>query len=128
MGLSIVAYGFLGITGGWMFYTRQHRLDRPVWLRSLHYSLGFILVTLVLLLLGIGIVGTLGHYGTLGHSLHFPAGLAVVALVLLSAWSATQISLYPGARFLHLATNALLLLGLTVVSLTGWDVVQKYLP
>ncbi len=47
---------------------------------------------MVLLLLAIGFVGTLGHYGSLGHSPHLFAGLAVVDLVFLSAWSAIQIS------------------------------------
>lgn len=84
---------------------------------------------LVLVLLGIGIIGTLGYYGSLGHSTHLPAGLSVVSLVLLSAWSATRISpKRPWARSLHLGTNLVLLIGFALVSLTGWGVVQKYLP
>lgn len=84
---------------------------------------------LVLLLLAIGIVGTLGHYGTLGHSPHLIAGLTVVGLVLLSAGSATQISAKRSwARSLHVGTNITLFVGLLWVSLTGWSVVQKYLP
>jgi hypothetical protein len=48
------------------------------------------------------------HYrslGSLGHSSHLPAGLAVVGLVLLSAGSATQINVKkPWARSLHIGT------------------------
>jgi hypothetical protein len=80
-------------------------------------------------LLGIGLVGTLGHYGSLGHSPHLIAGLLVVGLVFLSAWSATQIgSKHFWARSLHIATNITLFGSLVLVSLTGWQVVQKYLP
>lgn len=87
------------------------------------------MVVLVVLLLAIGLVGTIGHYGNLGHSVHLPAGLVVVALTLLSAWSATQISIEkPWARSLHVGLNVLLFLGFAAVSLTGWSVVQKYLP
>lgn len=87
------------------------------------------MVALVLLLLAIGIVGTLGHFGTLGHSSHLPVGLAVVGLVLLSAGSATQISAKRAwARSLHIGTNIALFVGFLWVSLTGWIVVQKYLP
>lgn len=129
MGLSLVAYMLLGILGGWMFYLRRSHRPQPGWLRSLHYTIGCILVGLVLLLLTIGIVGTLGHYGTLGHSPHLSAGLAVVGLVLLSAGSALQIGFHnPWARPVHIATNMILLVGFVWVSLTGWDVVQKYLP
>ncbi|MBO1347602.1 MAG: DUF4079 domain-containing protein [Hormoscilla sp. GUM202] len=130
MGFSLLAYLLLAISGGWMFWARQHRRWGPRFLvRKLHYLLGGILVSLVLLLLAIGIVGTLGHYGSLGHSIHLPAGLAVVALVLLSAYTATQIGPYrPWARTVHITTNAVLFFGLVLVSLTGWTVVQKYLP
>ncbi len=87
------------------------------------------MVGLVLLLLTIGIVGTLGHYGSLGHSSHLPAGLAVVGLVLLSAGSAILISpQFAWARLFHIVTNIVLFVGFVLVSLTGWDVVQKYLP
>jgi Protein of unknown function (DUF4079) len=129
MGLSIFAYLLLLATGSWMFYRRTAGQPRPDWLRPLHFGIGATMVALVLLLLAIGLVGTLGHYGSLGHSTHLPAGLVVVGLTLLSAWSATQIS--PKnfwARPLHVGTNLTLLLGFIVVSLTGWDVVQKYLP
>lgn len=129
MGLSIAAYLLLALSGIWIFYTRTSGWQRPGWLRSLHYTTGSVMVGLVLLLLTIGIVGTLGHYGTLGHSLHLPVGLAVVGLVLISAGSAILISpQYPWARPFHMATNIVLLIGFVLVSLTGWDVVQKYLP
>jgi hypothetical protein len=129
MGLSLLAYFLLGITGSLMFLKRHSSDPLPNELRPLHYIIGWIMVSLVLLLLAIGIVGTLGHYGTLGHSGHLIAGLSVVALVLLSAGSATQINpSRPWARAAHVGTNIVLLVGLTWVSLTGWDVVQKYLP
>jgi hypothetical protein len=97
--------------------------------RSLHYTMGISMVSLVLLLLAIGIVGTLGHFGSLGHSPHLVAGLIVVALVLLSAFSATQISARRSwARPLHIGVNIILFIGFAWVSLTGWIVVQKYLP
>jgi ABC-type tungstate transport system substrate-binding protein len=129
MGLAVVAYLILGVTGTWIFRQRVKAQPRPKWLRPLHYGLGMTLVGLVLLLLSIGIVGTLGHFGSLGHSAHLGAGLSVVVLVLISAFSATQISpKKPWARSLHRGINLILLFGLIWVSLTGWDVVQKYLP
>jgi hypothetical protein len=129
MGLSLVAYLLLGVTGIWMFRARQQEHSRPQWLRPFHYTTGAIMVGLVLLLLAIGIVGTLGHYGSLGHSAHLIAGGAVVALVLLSAGSATLISSNRAwARSVHVATNLVLLVGFVWVTLTGWSVVQKYLP
>lgn len=129
MGLSIAAYLLLGMTGIWMLYARKARQRRPSWLQPFHYAIGGAMVLLVLLLLAIGIVGTLGHFGSLGHSAHLPIGLAVVALVLLSAGSAIQISPQrPWARRVHVATNIALFVGFVLVSLTGWTVVQKYLP
>ena len=129
MGLSLLAYVLLATTGIWMFQASQKRSIQPIWLRSMHYMLGSSLVLLVLLLLAVGIVGTLGHFGTLGHSSHLTAGLAVVGLVLLSAVSATQISAKrPWVRQIHIGTNVTLFIGLLWVSLTGWSVVQKYLP
>ena len=87
------------------------------------------MVLLVLLLLAIGIVGTLGHFGSLGHSQHLIAGLIVVGLVLISAGSATQISVKrTWARYVHIGTNIILFIGLVWVSVSGWSVVQKYLP
>ncbi|MDJ1172266.1 DUF4079 domain-containing protein [Roseofilum sp. BLCC_M154] len=129
MGLALFSYGLLAMSGTRIWWSRQNRQPLPGWWRSLHYILGSILVFLVLLLLAIGIVGTLGHYGSLGHSSHLFAGLLVVALVLISATSATQISPQrPWARPLHLITNTILFMGFSWVSITGWSVVQKYLP
>lgn len=129
MGFSLLAYLLLLISGSWIFYARWNQQQRPNWLRPFHYWLGISMVALVLLLLAIGVVGTLGYYGNLGHSFHLPVGLSVVCLVLFSAWSATQISpKRPWARPLHVGTNISLLVGFVVVSLTGWTVVQKYLP
>lgn len=129
MGLSLVVY--LGLAGlGWQLRQRRRAGEPyPAWLRPLHIGLGVLLVSLVLLLLGIGIVGTLGHYGNLGHSAHLPLGLAVSVLVLISAWSASRISpKRPWARSLHVGTNLVLFVGFLGVLATGWQVVQKYLP
>ncbi|HEY9848922.1 MAG TPA: DUF4079 domain-containing protein [Leptolyngbyaceae cyanobacterium] len=129
MGLSIVGYLLLAASGFFMFYIRRSQQPRLSWLRPFHYAIGIIVVGLVLVLLTIGIVGTLGHYGSLNHSVHLPIGLAVVGLVLISAGSATLISpRYPWAKPLHIGTNILLFFGFVAVSLTGWSVVQKYLP
>jgi len=129
MGFAIVAYLLLAVSGGWMFFSDQQRQPRPDWLRPFHFLTGAAMAGLVLLLLVIGFVGTLGHYGSLGHSPHLFAGLAVVDLVFLSAWSAIQISpARPWARWLHIGTNAVLCVAFVIVSLTGWSVVQKYLP
>jgi ABC-type tungstate transport system substrate-binding protein len=128
MGLSVTAYFLLAVSGGWLFYGRSNKKKRPQWLRSLHITIGSILVGLVLLLLGIGVVGTLGHYGSLGHSSHLIAGTIVVALVLASAASASRIHpKRPWARQLHVSINLVLLFGFMWVSWTGWSVVQKYL-
>ncbi|HAC66306.1 MAG TPA: DUF4079 domain-containing protein [Cyanothece sp. UBA12306] len=129
MGLSLACYAILGISGGSMFYFRQRESPRPLWLRPFHYTIGGIMVSLVLLLLSIGLIGTLGHYGSLGHSIHLPAGILTVILVLISAISATQISPQrPWVRSLHIGTNIILFLGFAFVGLSGWSVVQKYLP
>ena len=129
MGLSITAYIFLLITGSSVWYKRRHDALLPSWLRSLHIILGAFLVLLILLLLSIGIVGTIGEHGRLGHSWHLPAGISVVVLVLASAGAAAQISVErPWARSLHVAINGLLFVALTAVGLSGWVVVQQYLP
>lgn len=129
MGLSLFAYFLLALSGSWIFYSRTQKRSRPQWLRPVHFSIGAGLITLVLLLLSIGLVGTVGYYGSLGHSAHLPAGILVVCLTLLSGWSATQIGPQkPWARSLHLGINLLLLLSFASVSWTGWSVVQKYLP
>ncbi|KAM3099637.1 DUF4079 domain-containing protein [Phormidesmis sp. 146-12] len=125
MGFTIVAYLIQAVTGVALFATRQ---QRPDWLRPFHFVTGAIMAGLVLLLLAIGIVGTLGHYGSLGHSSHLAVGIAVVELVFVSAWSAVQISPdRPWAKPLHIGVNALLCVAFVLVSLTGWEVVQKYL-
>jgi hypothetical protein len=129
MGFSLFAYLMLAVTGSWMFYTRNVKKPRPQGLRTAHYVIGGIMVALILLLLAIGLIGTLGYYGSLGHSAHLPAGLTVVSLVFVSAWSATQIHpSRPWARSVHITTNIVLFFAFAVVSLTGWTVVQKYLP
>lgn len=128
MGFSLVTYGLLALSGGFLFYVRQSAKPRPAWLRPLHFGLGSLLVSLVLLLMSIGIIGTLGEYGRLGHSAHLPAGLTVVALTLVSAWSASRISPErPWARKVHLTLNGILLVAFIAVTATGWSVVQKYL-
>ncbi|WP_341524888.1 DUF4079 domain-containing protein [Nostoc sp. UHCC 0302] len=137
MGLSLLAYLMLAVTGVLMFRARTLQ-EYPLFFsfiggsnkaRSLHYIIGISMVSLVLLLLAIGIVGTLGHFGSLGHSSHLVAGLIVVVLVLLSALSATQIRARRlWARPLHIGINVVLFVGFAWVSLTGWTVVQKYLP
>lgn len=129
MGLSLLAYFLQGVTGVALFSKRQSNRAQPRWMRPLHYIIGWVMVSLVLLLLAIGIVGTLGHFGSLGHSGHLIAGLSVVVLVLLSAGSASLISPERAwARAVHVGTNISLFVGFMWVSLTGWQVVQKYLP
>lgn len=129
MGLSITAYGVLALTGGRLRWLRTHQQNQPPAFRWVHGILGLTFVLLILNLLGVGLIGTLGHYGNLGHSPHLFAGLAVVALTLCSVWSALQIRLgKTWARTLHLSLNGLLFLGLSWVGLSGWVVVQKYLP
>jgi len=129
MGFAITFYILLGLTGGTVLYTRKAKRSRPSWLRPLHYGMGIVFVSLLLLLLGIGIVGTLGHFGNLGHSIHLPLGLSVVGLGIGSALSARRISPQnPRSRSIHVGINMLLFLNLVAVGLSGWTVVQKYLP
>jgi hypothetical protein len=129
MGLSVATYGVLAVLGLKLRSDRKGDRPSPDWLRPAHIIAGTVLVGLVLLLLAVGVVGTLGHYGSLGHSVHLSAGLFVVGLTLASAWSASQIGGgLQMARSLHLGLNLLLLIGFIGVSLSGWDVVQKYLP
>ena len=128
MGGAIAFYLLLLSSGAWMFYGRATRIGRPPWLANAHYVGGIIIVFLVILLLAIGIVGTIGYYGSLGHSTHLWAGLFVVMLISLSAWSAHQINASNDwARPLHVSINAILFVSLAYVSWTGWEVVQKYL-
>lgn len=128
MGGTIAFYLLQLFFGSWMFYSRVTKIGRPPWLRNAHYISGIIIVFLVFLLLVIGIVGTVGYYGNLGHTSHLWAGLFVVWLICLSAWSANQIDSHnTWARSLHIIVNAILFFGLAYVSWTGWSVVQKYL-
>jgi len=129
MGFSLFAYLLLCISGFWLFSRRTTQQLYLPWLRPLHYLTGAFMVFMVLLLLIIGLVGTIGHYGSLGHSPHLIAGLLVVVLVLLSAWSSSQISTQgEWARSLHVSLNVSLFFAFVFVTLTGWEVVQKYLP
>lgn len=130
MGLTFCAYGLLAITGLTVRWFRQGELprSRPVWLRPLHLGLGLSMVGLVVLLLAIGIVGTLGEYGSLGHSWHLGAGLLVVSLALVSAVTGLRHTQTLAGRDRHLLVNGALLVALLVVLGTGWVVVQKYLP
>jgi hypothetical protein len=129
-----MAYVLLALTGFLMWRMRNYLpisgfLVSRSQLITLHLIMGISMVSLVLLLLAIGIIGTLGHFGSLGHSQHLWAGLIVVVVVFLSAFSATQISAgKPWARFLHVTLNIILFAGFAWVSLSGWSVVQKYLP
>lgn len=138
MGLTLLAYVIQLLTGllfrAWAGPQRAEQrspealVGLPAQLRSIHWVTGWILVGLVLLLLSIGVVGTLGKFGDLGQSVHLFAGLAVVALVLVSAGSSLLIHRQPWARPLHLTVNFILCFALAWVSWTGWTVVQKYLP
>lgn len=128
MGLSLTVYVGLLVTGGGVWYGRSHQKSQLNWLRLVHIVLGVILLALVLVLLGIGIVGTLGEHGSLGHSWHLGAGLLVVSLVLASVGAASQIATHPWARSLHVAINGVLFLAFAAVSYSGWTVVQQYLP
>ncbi len=128
MGLSLLTYSILAITGVGMAHTRKAQLPRAAW-RTLHIALGLTLVMLVLGLLAIGIVGTLGQYGSLGHSNHGIFGGIVVSITLLSAGAALQIQKgHTWARPLHIALNVLLGAAFLGVLWTGWIVVQQYLP
>ena len=128
MGLSLTMYIGLLVTGGGVWYFRSHQKLHLGWLRLLHIMLGGTLVALVLLLLSIGIIGTLGEHGSLGHSWHLGAGLLVVSLVIASVVAASQINSKPWARSLHVTINALLFVAFAAVSYSGWTVVQQYLP
>ncbi len=129
MGLSMSAYVILSISGIMLWKSRTDKKARPKWLRPFHWMMGSIMVTLVLILLSIGLIGTIGEYGSLGHSIHLPAGLIVVTLVCLSAWSSTQInSSNPWARKLHVRLNIGLFFAFCFVGLSGLSVVQQYLP
>ncbi len=128
MGLSIFAYFLLAISGFILFNKSKTKQPRPSWLRPTHYSIGIIMVILVLILLSIGLIGTIGHYGSLGHSWHLLAGITVVIMVIISAFSATRIHpTRPWAKILHVRTNIALFFAFLFVGLSGLTVVQKYL-
>lgn len=129
MGLSMTAYFILTASGIALWKFRQEQKQRPKWLRPFHWITGSIMATLVVILLSIGLVGTIGEHGSLGHSIHLPAGLLVVTLVGLSAWSSTQIHpSRPWARKLHVNLNIGLFFAFCFVGLSGLSVVQQYLP
>ena len=129
MGLAVFAYTILAIAGYYIYRLRTLKRPRPRWLRPLHYVTGIILVSLVLLLLSIGLIGTIGYYGSLGHSPHLFAGLSVVTLVLVSAVTGSKISPKNSKfRSIHVSLNVILFLGFCWVGLSGWNVVQQYLP
>ena len=87
MGLSLVAYAILALTGIWMLRSKSRDGDNNAFLNwmwrignwdnllKFHYFIGWCMVSLVMLLLFIGIIGTLGHFGTLGQSSHLFAGI-----------------------------------------------------
>ena len=64
MGLSLTVYVGLLVTGGGVWYGRSHQKSQLSWLRLVHIVLGVILLALVMVLLGIGIVGTLRRLAT----------------------------------------------------------------
>ncbi len=144
MGGVVVLYGLLMATGSHLFRLRRrsssqvsmHEVSgieisgREISGQScwVHILLGILLLGLVLELLAIGIVGTLGQFGSLGQSVHLWAGLGVTGLSLLTAWHGWQGIRWPSSRGIHVMLNGVLGLVLLWVSWTGWQVVQKYLP
>ncbi|HEY9834301.1 MAG TPA: DUF4079 domain-containing protein, partial [Stenomitos sp.] len=46
MGLSLLAYLLLSVTGIVLFGRRQSHRLQPPWLRPLHYSMGWVMVSL----------------------------------------------------------------------------------
>lgn len=127
MGLSLLAYLLLGITGISLFCLRHTKQKRPNWLPMTHSIIGWIMVGLVLFLFAIGLTSTLFLYGSVGQSEHLIAGLSVVCLVMLSAGSATQINpKRPWGRTVHVGINMVLLVGFAWVLFTGWKGLQKY--
>jgi len=128
MGFAIFFYVILAVSGTSFILLRNRQINRPKWLRPLHQTIGFMMVFLILSLLSIGLIGTVGYYGNLGHSIHLPAGIIIVILSVLSAWSSTKINpRNPWAKKLHITLNIGLLFAFTFVGLSGWTIVQKYL-
>ena len=137
MGGAMVAYVILAGSGFFVFrWIRQpanlpenQRRGAIATLATVHLGFGILMVLLILFLLAIGIVGTLGHFGNLGHSVHLPVGIVTVHLTLMSAWSAIQILQgKPWARQVHLICNGGIAIALLLALISGWSVVQKYLP
>lgn len=128
MGLTILCYLTLGVSGTFLWKTRTDKTPPKKWLRPFHRSIGIIMVALIILLLSIGLLGTMGHYGSLGHSWHLVAGIVILSLALVSGWSSMNIHpSKPWARLLHVRVNIALFFSLLWVGLSGWNVVQKYL-
>jgi Protein of unknown function (DUF4079) len=142
MGFTIVAYILLALSGIWLGWRARVVSSDPSQelgevtdpevgqgLRVVHLATGAIIVFLVLFLLAIGLVGTLGHFGSLVQSPHFAAGLTVVGLTIAAAITGLRISPErPYSRALHRTIDVALCIALVIVTYTGWDVVQKYLP
>ncbi len=137
MGGAMVAYACLAGSGFFLFrwvrgtttLSEPQRKEAIALLSILHRVFGIVMVVLILFLLAIGIVGTLGHFGSLGHSVHLPIGIVTVQLTLASAWSAMQILQgKPWARRVHLILNGGIAIALLLALISGWSVVQKYLP
>lgn len=152
MGFTIAAYALLTVSGLWLGWrARESHLDPASQthsstdhasadhtgtdhdvgngLRVLHLGLGAAIIFLVLFLLAIGLVGTLGHFGSLIQSPHFAVGFSVVGLTIAAAISGLRISPdRPYSRPIHRTIDVALCVALVIVTYTGWDVVQKYLP
>jgi hypothetical protein len=144
MGFTIAAYILLAVSGLWLGWRARvspvddgdsanlgEIADSEVGrgLRVVHLVLGIAIIFLVLFLLAIGLVGTLGHFGSLIQSPHFAAGLIVVGLTIAAAVTGLRIS--PDrhySRAIHRTIDVALCVALVIVTYTGWDVVQKYLP
>jgi hypothetical protein len=149
MGFTIAAYILLAVSGLWLGWrTREAQINQATdqaidqanvreitdhdvgnGLRVVHLVLGAAIIFLVLFLLAIGIVGTLGHFGSLIQSPHFAVGVIVVGLTIAAAISGLRIS--PDRRYsraIHRTIDVALCVALVIVTYTGWEVVQKYLP
>jgi archaellum biogenesis protein FlaJ (TadC family) len=142
MGFTIAAYILLALSGFWLGWRARVMPSDPLrqqgeiadpdvghGLRVVHLTLGAAIIFLVLFLLAIGLVGTLGHFGSLIQSPHFVAGLTVVGLTIAAAITGLRISPErPYSRAIHRTIDVALCVALVIVTYTGWEVVQKYLP
>jgi hypothetical protein len=140
MGFTIAAYILLALSGLWLGWRTRavvHSTDLSETadsevgqgLRVVHLILGAAIIFLVLFLLAIGLVGTLGHFGSLIQSPHFVVGFVVVGLTIAAAITGLRIS--PERRYsraIHRTIDVALCVALVIVTYTGWEVVQKYLP